>query len=68
MMFALMLVLHLKIYIVLAENKNQGKYHLLIIFLVPGFLISLFLSNSWWVPIIYLALGSAIVYYVFKRL
>jgi len=51
----------------LKENKHQGKFHLLAIFLIPGFLASLFLAESWIVPLVYFIVALVIVYFIFRK-
>ncbi len=50
-----------------SDKKNQGRYHLLIIFLIPINLVSFFLSESIMIPIITLALSIVIAYFVLFR-
>jgi hypothetical protein len=51
----------------LKENKHQGKFHLLAIFLIPGFLAALFLAENWIVPSIYFIVALVIVYFIFRK-
>jgi hypothetical protein len=50
-----------------SDKKNQGRYHLLIIFLIPINLVSFFLSENIMIPIITLALSVVIAYFVLFR-
>lgn len=49
------------------KKDHQGKYHLLSILLIPGFLVSLFLSNHWLIPILFLLISSLIVFLTFYK-
>jgi len=60
-------VSHRQISIALTENGHQGKYHLLTILLLPGFLVALFLSKSWIVPVIYSLVAGIILWQVFRK-
>lgn len=50
-----------------SNKKNQGRYHLLVIFLIPINLVSFFLSESIMIPIVTLALSIVIAYVVLFR-
>ena len=50
-----------------SNKKNQGRYHLLIIFLIPINMVSFFLSESIMIPMITLALSIVIAYFVLFR-
>jgi len=50
-----------------SDKKNQGRYHLLIIFLIPINLVCLFLSGSIIIPIMSLSLSILIAYFVLFR-
>jgi len=50
-----------------SDKKNQGRYHLLIIFLIPINLVCLFLSGSIIIPIMSLSLSILIAYFVIFR-
>jgi len=47
-----------------SDKKNQGRYHLLIIFLIPINLVSFFLSENIIIAIITLSLSIVIAYFV----
>ncbi|NVK65024.1 MAG: hypothetical protein HWE22_10580 [Flavobacteriales bacterium] len=49
------------------NSQHQGKYHLLAILLIPGFLVSIFLSNSFWVPLIFGLVAAVILYLAFRK-
>lgn len=61
-----MVVLLLDMFIALNKPEHQGKYHLLAIFLIPGLLISVFLSKSWWIPIVFLVIALLVIWLVFR--
>ena len=47
-----------------SDKKNQGRYHLLSIFLIPINLVSFFLSENIIIAIITLSLSIVIAYFV----
>jgi hypothetical protein len=47
-----------------SDKKNQGRYHLLIIFLIPINLVSFFLSENIIIANITLSLSIVIAYFV----
>ncbi len=49
------------------KDKNQGKFHLASIFFIPGFIVTVFLSESWLISIFYLLLSFILLYFLFKR-
>lgn len=66
-MFAYTDVSHQLISIDLTDHGHQGKYHLLTILLLPGFLVALFLSKSWIVPTLYGLVAGFILWQVFRK-
>lgn len=49
------------------NDQHQGKFHLLSIFLIPGFLVTIFLSSSWLWVITYLIITAAIIWITFRE-
>lgn len=62
-----MRVLHQMEFIVLGSSDHQGKFHLLGIFLIPALLVSFFLSNHWWIPVIVLLISIILIAILFKK-
>lgn len=50
-----------------SDKKNQGRYHLLIIFFIPINLVCFFLSGSIIIPILTFLISTVIVYMVLFR-
>jgi len=50
-----------------SDNKNQGRYHLLAIFLIPINLMALFLFETIPVKLIIPIVSSLIAYYLLKK-
>jgi hypothetical protein len=53
----------------ISENSNQGKFHLLAIFLIPANLVSLFLlpAHLWWVKGLILAGSALFTFLILKK-
>jgi hypothetical protein len=53
----------------ISENKNQGKFHLLAILLIPVNLVALFLIPTylWWVKSAIIGSSVAFTYLVLKK-
>lgn len=50
------------------NDKNlQGIFHLLSIFLIPAFLVVLFLSDSWLWVVLFLLIAGVILYITFRK-
>jgi hypothetical protein len=51
----------------LDKPQHQGKFHLLAIFLIPGFLVTLFLSSHWVFPLVYAGIAGVVTWMVLKK-
>ena len=53
----------------ISENKNQGKFHLLAILLIPINLVSIFLMPNylWWLKILIVGASVAFTYVILKK-
>jgi hypothetical protein len=49
------------------KKQHQGKFHLASIFLIPGFIVTAFLSKSWLYSIIYCVISSILLYFLFRK-
>lgn len=49
------------------DNKNQGRYHLLAIFLIPLNMMALFLFDAIWAKIAIPAASAIIAYILLKK-
>lgn len=47
------------------DPKHQGKFHLLAIVLIPGLLVTFFLSNSWAPTLVAIAIAILLVLVVY---
>jgi hypothetical protein len=52
---------------VLTTNKDQGKFHLLTILVIPGFLVTVFLAQKWYWILLYLLIAVSILFLVFRK-
>jgi hypothetical protein len=50
----------------LDKTDNQGKFHLLAIFLIPGLLVIIFMM-PWWVSLLYATIAVGVIWQVFKK-
>lgn len=50
------------------DNRHQGKYHLLVIFLIPILVASFVFIKNYYISIAILLAAVLIVYLVFKKL
>jgi len=50
------------------ENKHQGKFHLLTIFLIPTLIISFAFIKNYYLLAALVVVAIILVYYVFKKL
>ena len=41
------------------KKQHQGKFHLATIFLIPGFIVTVFLSESWLYSILYCLISKS---------
>jgi membrane protein implicated in regulation of membrane protease activity len=53
----------------ISENKNQGRFHLLAIALIPANMAALFLmpARLWWLSAIIFAFSAFLTYLTLKR-
>jgi hypothetical protein len=49
------------------SKNNQGKFHLAAIFLIPAFLVIVFLSNNWLYPILFSVFAFVILKITFNK-
>lgn len=62
----IIVLLQQKLFVLKNNKQDQGKYHLLAIFLIPGFIVTLFLSNHWIWVLLYLAISILVLRITFK--
>lgn len=53
----------------ISENKNQGRFHLLAILLIPVNMTALFLmpANYWWLSLLILSASGVLTYLTLKK-
>lgn len=53
----------------ISENKNQGKFHLLAIFLIPTDMTALFLipRRLWWLTLLILGASAFLIFLVLRK-
>jgi len=50
-----------------SKDQHQGKFHLASIFLIPGFIVTLFLNDSWLYSILYCVISILLLYLLFRK-